>query len=163
MAILRGLSLQDGSAGGDKILVAGHRRYNIDIPLITETDLQTLLECCNIVPLTPVTKLLLSKLELFAMMNGAVLINLSRGDVIDENALADPEVLANLRGIALDVFEAEPLPMDSPLRQCAATLLTCHKISHTQENLGALLPTAIDNVQRATCNVPWLDAPCLRA
>lgn len=83
------------------------------------------------------------------MKEGAILVNLSRGAIIDEGALCDPEVVARLGGIALDVFENEPLPSDSPLRGHPRAILTNHEVAHTSENLSALFATAVTNVQAA--------------
>lgn len=117
---------------------------------INHCDLATLLQRSDIVlpllPLTSDTHYMLSKAQFMAMKKGAILINLSRGAVIDEAALSDPEVVAHLGGIALDVFEFEPLPMASPLRDHPKAILTGHEISHTQENLQALFRTAKANI-----------------
>lgn len=56
----------------------------------------------------------------------AVLINTSRGPVVDEPALIDALQSGRLAGAALDVFEIEPLPMDSPLRQMDNVMLAPH-------------------------------------
>lgn len=107
-----------------------------------------------LLPLTPETDKLLSRAKLLAMKPGAILINLSRGAIVEENALADPEVIAHLGTIALDVFVTEPLPADSPLRGLPDQLLTNHEISHTQENLGALFAMAVANIEAAIANSP---------
>ncbi len=67
-----------------------------------------------VLPDTPATRGLLSR-DLLARCRGAMLLNAGRGAVVDESAL--PEALENgwLRAAALDVFQTEPLPMDSPL------------------------------------------------
>lgn len=120
---------------------------------ISQCDLATLLQRSDIVlpllPLTEDTHHMLDKAQLMAMKKGSILINLSRGAVIDEAALSDPEVVAHLDSIALDVFEAEPLAMDSPLRDHPRAILTGHEISHTQENLQALFKMAKANILAA--------------
>jgi phosphoglycerate dehydrogenase-like enzyme len=122
-------------------------------PAFDQCDLDTLIAESDIVlpllPLTPETDKLLSRSRLLAMKPGAILINLSRGAIIDEEALADAEVAAHLGTIALDVFVTEPLPLDSALRDLPDRLLTNHEISHTQENLGALFATAVANIRAA--------------
>ena len=127
-------------------------------PTFEQCDLDTLVAQSDIVlpllPLTPETDKLLSRSKLLAMKPGAILINLSRGAIVDENALADPEVVAHLGTIALDVFVTEPLPADSPLRDLPDQLLTNHEISHTQENLGALFAMAVANIEAAIANSP---------
>lgn len=122
-------------------------------PSFCQCDLDTLIAQSDIVlpllPLTPETDTLLSRSKLLAMKPGAMLINLSRGAIVAEDALVDPEVVAHLGTIALDVFVTEPLPPGSPLRNLPDQILTNHEISHTQENLGALFATAVANIQAA--------------
>jgi D-3-phosphoglycerate dehydrogenase len=57
---------------------------------------------------------------------GAILINTSRGGVVDENALIDALKSGRLAGAALDVFEAEPLSATSPLREMNNVLIAPH-------------------------------------
>jgi glyoxylate/hydroxypyruvate/2-ketogluconate reductase len=102
-----------------------------------------------LVPLTDQTRHLLGRAELSIAKQNAVLVNVSRGAVIDERALADPSIAARFHTIALDVFETEPLGPDSPLRALPNAILTGHEISHTAENLGALFQRTISNVQDA--------------
>lgn len=68
------------------------------------------------VPLTPHTHHLIDGTALSRMKPEAFLINSSRGPVVDEGALAKALKEKQIAGAALDVFETEPLPMDSPLR-----------------------------------------------
>jgi len=56
----------------------------------------------------------------------AVLINTARGPIIDEHALVDALKIGEISGAALDVFETEPLPQDSPLRQMDNVMLGSH-------------------------------------
>ena len=56
----------------------------------------------------------------------AVLINTSRGPVVDEKALAEALAAGKIAGAAMDVFETEPLPMDSPLRSMPNVLIAPH-------------------------------------
>jgi phosphoglycerate dehydrogenase-like enzyme len=102
-----------------------------------------------LVALGPATHHLLDRDRLAGLREGAVLVNLSRGGVIDETALAEPAVASRLQAIALDVFEQEPLPMTSPLRDLPNTILTGHDIARTRENIEALFQKAIDNVLTA--------------
>ncbi len=77
-------------------------------------------------PETDRTRLLIGRSELAAMRPDAVLINLSRGGIVDEAALSEALGAGALRGAALDVFQAEPLPPDSPLREHGNVLFTPH-------------------------------------
>lgn len=80
--------------------------------------------------------------RLARMRPDAVLLNLSRGGIVDEAALADALRAGALRGAALDVFREEPLPSGSPLRELDDVLITPHTGSITPrfwERQGALM------------------------
>ena len=97
-------------------------------------DLVTLLEQADAVtlhvPLTPQTDTMVGPPELARMRAGALLINTSRGRVIDENAVIAALERGSLGGAALDVFTDEPLPSSSPLRSVGRErlILTPHSI-----------------------------------
>jgi len=69
---------------------------------------------------------LLNKERLEKMKAGAILINTSRGAIVDENALVDALAKGPLAGAGLDVFAEEPLAIDSPLRKLDNVILTPH-------------------------------------
>jgi D-3-phosphoglycerate dehydrogenase / 2-oxoglutarate reductase len=69
---------------------------------------------------------LIGQAELAAMRPPAYLINTSRGRVVDEPALVEALRAGRIAGAALDVFEIEPLPADSPLRDMDNCLLAPH-------------------------------------
>jgi D-3-phosphoglycerate dehydrogenase len=69
---------------------------------------------------------LLSREKLWTMKPGAILINTSRGAIVDEAALIDALKEKRLGGAGLDVFNVEPLPASSPLRELPNVLLTPH-------------------------------------
>jgi phosphoglycerate dehydrogenase-like enzyme len=98
------------------------------------------------VVLTPETHHLLDESRLRRMPRGAHLVNLSRGAVIDEQALARVLADGHLGSVALDVFETEPLPHDSPLRDLDGVVLTPHMAGHSAELRAALPVAALDNV-----------------
>jgi D-3-phosphoglycerate dehydrogenase len=101
------------------------------------TDLEELLKSSDVVsihvPLTSETEALLGAEELAAMKRGAYLVNVARGGVIDESALADALSEGRLSGAALDVYETEPLPADSPLRQAPNLVMTPHIGAATED------------------------------
>jgi phosphoglycerate dehydrogenase-like enzyme len=78
------------------------------------------------VPRTAETEGMIGARELARLPDGAVLVNVSRGDVVDEDALVDALRDGRLRGAGLDVFRREPLPPGSPLWTLPNTLLLPH-------------------------------------
>lgn len=92
--------------------VLAYSRTKKDIPGITYVDMDTLLSSCDIVslhtPLNSDTRGLIGKEELAKMKPSAILINTSRGPVVDSAALADALNNGRLAGAGIDVFEAEP-------------------------------------------------------
>lgn len=77
-------------------------------------------------PLTPETKNLIDSRAISVMKDGAMLVNVSRGGLIDEQALTEALKSGKLSAAGLDVFEAEPLPEDSPLRSAPNLILSSH-------------------------------------
>jgi (S)-sulfolactate dehydrogenase len=86
------------------------------------------------VPLTEATCGLVSAARLAGVKPGAVLVNTSRGGVVEEAALAEALRAGRLAGAALDVFEQEPLPAGSALAGCPNLLLTPHIAGLTAES-----------------------------
>jgi phosphoglycerate dehydrogenase-like enzyme len=80
-------------------------------------------------PLTAKTRRSIGRGEFQAMKRGALLVNLARGGVIDEPALIEALGAERLGGAALDVFEQEPLPRESPFWGMENVLVTPHCIS----------------------------------
>jgi phosphoglycerate dehydrogenase-like enzyme len=78
------------------------------------------------VPETSETKGLIGERELALMPRSSVLINVARGRILDEEALAAALSAGRLRGAGLDVFREEPLPPDSPLWELDNVLITPH-------------------------------------
>jgi D-3-phosphoglycerate dehydrogenase len=85
------------------------------------------------VPLTPQTRGMLGSEQLAQMKKGAILVNVARGGVVDEDALAEALKSGHLGGAALDVYEQEPLQVDSPLRAAPNSVLTPHLGASTNE------------------------------
>ena len=82
-------------------------------------------------PLTPETRGLVGRAELGAMKGDAVLVNVARGAVVDEDALVYALQQGGIRGAALDVFEEEPLPTESPLWALPNVVVTPHMAGST--------------------------------
>jgi phosphoglycerate dehydrogenase-like enzyme len=127
---------------------------------VTLVDLPTLLGTSDVVSLhvtlTDETKHLLGEAELRAMRPQAYLINTARGAAIDQEALYRVLESGHLAGAALDVFEQEPLPPESPLRQLDNVILTPHMVGHSQELMDAIPPAAAENVLRILRGEPPL-------
>ena len=85
------------------------------------------------VPLIPQTHYLINAETLAKMRPNALLINSSRGGIIDEAALLDALNAGQLQRAVLDVREVEPSPADDPLRTCEAVILTPHVAGLTLE------------------------------
>lgn len=102
---------------------------------ITMLPLRTLLAEADFVSLhcdlNPTSYHLIGRDELAVMRSSAYLINTSRGSVVDEQALIHALNEHQIAGAALDVFEVEPLPKDSPLRNLDSCLLAPHNANNS--------------------------------
>lgn len=101
------------------------------------------------VPLDDTTRRLIGAAELASMPPGALLVNASRGPVVDESALVAALESGHLGGAALDVFETEPLPPDSPLRFRDDVFLTPHIAGPTRESAARMYEVLAANIRRA--------------
>jgi len=86
------------------------------------------------VPLTPETKHLIGRRQLALMKQTAVLVNASRGEIVDEEALYDALTSGLLWGAGLDVFKKEPPTTDNPLVSLPTVVSTPHAGAGTIEN-----------------------------
>ena len=106
---------------------------------VERVDLQTLLKESNVVSLhvvlTEETRQMIGPDEFALMKRGSILINNSRGQVVNEKALVEALQSDHLAAAALDVFEDEPLPADSPLLKMGhKVLLSPHMASSNLDN-----------------------------
>ncbi|WP_459194297.1 D-2-hydroxyacid dehydrogenase [Halosimplex sp. J119] len=85
------------------------------------------------VPLTDATRGLIGAEELAAMREDAYLINVARGGVVDQSALVEALQNGDIAGGALDVFETEPLPEDSPLWDMDDVIVSPHCAAYTRD------------------------------
>lgn len=92
------------------------------------------------------TRGLLGRAELEAMKRTAILVNTSRGPVVDEAALLAALADRTIAGAALDVFDREPLPAHHPLRRAPNTILTPHLGYVTEKTYGVFFREAVDDV-----------------
>ncbi|GAB3382698.1 2-hydroxyacid dehydrogenase [Azotobacter armeniacus] len=104
---------------------------------------------CLTVPLTAATAGLIGARELARMRPEGILINISRGKVVDEPALVEALQAGRIRAAGLDVFEREPLPADSPLLRLDNLVATPHIGSATHETREAMARCAVDNLLAA--------------
>lgn len=105
-----------------------HVRVEYINDIISRVDLLTLH-----LPLTPESHHLISLEELQMMKKDAVLINVSRGGIIDESALCQVLTQGHLFGVGLDVFEIEPLRSDNPLLAFENVIFTPHAAAGTMQ------------------------------
>ncbi|MFE2046530.1 C-terminal binding protein [Streptomyces sp. NPDC059477] len=101
------------------------------------------------VPLTPDTLHIVDADFLARMRPGGILVNTSRGGLVDCEALADAIERQHLAGAALDVTEPEPLPADSRLRSLPGVLLSPHAAFYSTTSLENLQRLAADEITRA--------------
>ena len=102
-------------------------------------------------PLTEQTRGLIGTAELAALPSHALLINIARGQVVDERAMIEALTAGRLRGAVLDVAEQEPLPADSPLWDMPNVLISPHSASTVESENVHIVDLFVDNLRR------WLD------
>jgi len=111
-----------------------------------------MLKLCDFVvvclPLTPETVGAVGRNELQAMKKTAYLVALGRGGQVDEEALAEALWAGTIAGAALDVFEEEPLPPDSPLWEVPNLIITPHIAGNTARYDEHVLELFIANLKR---------------
>jgi len=121
--------------------------------------------------LTPQNRGLIGAAELGLMKPTAFLVNVARGPLVDESALADALRRRQIAGAALDVFEHEPLPLSSPLLELENVVLTPHWSASTRDVWDAtgraialgMLRAARGEVPENVVNREVLDRPGFRA
>lgn len=147
------------------------RARSLQIELVDE--LEDLLPSADFIslhtPLTAETHHILNAVRLGHTKRGVRVINCARGGLIDETALAHALQDGQVAGAALDVFETEPLPADSPLRSAPNVVLTPHlgaSTAEAQESVGIEIAQSIraallEGTIRNAVNMPNLDAKTL--
>ncbi|WP_212823057.1 D-2-hydroxyacid dehydrogenase [Catellatospora sp. TT07R-123] len=126
----------------------------------TTADLAELLPHTDVLvlctPLTPLTEGLLDAALIARLKPGAILVNIGRGQLVDEPALIEALRGGALAGAALDVFATEPLPADSPLWDLDNVLVSPHSASTVDTENAAITDLFRDNLRR------FLDGGSLR-
>ena len=147
------------------------RARTLQVELVDELD--DLLASADFIslhtPLTEETHYIVDATRLEKTKRGVRVINCARGGLIDEDALAEALHSGQVGGAALDVFEIEPLPSDSPLRTAPNLVLTPHlgaSTAEAQESVGIEIAQSIraallEGTIRNAVNMPNLDAKTL--
>jgi glyoxylate reductase len=137
-------------ASGFGMRVLGWTRSGRRVPGVESASLEALLEGADFVSvhvaLAPETRGLLGREEIGRMKPGAVLVNTSRGGIVDEPALARALREGALAAAALDVFEGEPLDPASPLLELDNVVLTPHIGSASLATRRRMAALAVENL-----------------
>ena len=120
--------------------------------LLTEADVVTLH-----VPATSKTKALIGARELAMMKSESILVNTSRGPVVDHDALVDALRSNSIRAAAIDVYDPEPPPADDPLLALDNVTFSPHMAGVTAESLLRILQAAMANCNRVARGEEPLD------
>ena len=150
------------AAAGIEVTGAGRPGRSYDVPGVTsyvaDTEIDAALPGTDALilacPLTERTRHLIGSRQLGLLRPGAVVVNISRGPVIDEDALAGALGRGRLRGAFLDVFETEPLPASSPLWAMPNVLISPHSASTVEAENRLLTDLFIDNLRRWLAGAP---------
>ena len=134
-----------------------------DLPGVTVSDtdaLEEVLPTTDVLvlatPLTPQTERLLDRRRLALLPRGAVVVNIARGPVVEQDALVELLLDGHLGGAALDVTDPEPLPTDSPLWDLPNVLISPHSASTLANENEVIVDLFVDNLHR------WRDGQPLR-
>ena len=123
------------------------RARELDVQLGTLDDVLRAADVLSVhVPLTDSTANLIGAKQLAMMKQGSLLLNVARGGVVNEGALLDALRSRHLAGAAIDVYEQEPLPADSPLRGLANVVMTPHlgaSTAEAQQNVAIEIAEAV--------------------
>jgi glyoxylate reductase len=137
-------------ASGFDMRVLGWSRSGRPVPGVEVVTLERLLEASRFVSIhvarTPDTLGLLDSRALARLPEGAVLVNTSRGGIVDEDALAGALRGGRLFAAGLDVYDREPLPATSPLRELPNVVLTPHIGSASVATRVRMADLAVENL-----------------
>jgi D-3-phosphoglycerate dehydrogenase len=100
------------------------------------------------VPLTPHTRGMIDAAAIAALKPGAILVNVARGPLVDEHALADALARGHLDSAAVDVTPQEPPAADSPLWTAPRLIITPHVGGQSARRIDAMTDFFCDNLRR---------------
>jgi phosphoglycerate dehydrogenase-like enzyme len=152
-------------AVGMGMRVLGSRRTPRPMPgvaqVVGEGEWRNLLPAADYVvlatPLTPATRGMVDAAAFAAMRPNAYLINIARGAVIDEPALMTAITNGQIAGAALDTFEQEPLPPESPLWTLPNVLITPHATASSPRMRERQIALFTDNLRRFRAGEPLVN------
>ena len=139
----------DPAVGAADIEAMGAHAVSSLADLLAGSDVVTL-HC----PSTAQTRRMINAYALAVLRPGAILVNLSRGDLVDTDALVASLQSGRLAGAALDVCDIEPIPAGHPLLSMANVILSPHIASASPRAVQALRESAARNVARAIRGEP---------
>jgi phosphoglycerate dehydrogenase-like enzyme len=99
-------------------------------------------------PLTDETRGMFDRRRIGLMKPGAIVVNIGRGPVVDEEALIEALRSGHIRGAALDVYATEPLPTDSPLWELDNVILSPHTAAQSVHENERIVELFADNLRR---------------
>ena len=105
-------------------------------------------------PASPDTRHLLDRAALAAMKPGAMLVNVARGSLVQEDAVLEALASGQLAAAALDVFEQEPLPPESPLWDAPNVYISAHSSVSIDRYVDDVLDVFDDNLRRYAAGEP---------
>lgn len=108
----------------------------------------------NVLPITPATRRVFDASSFAAMKASAVFVNIGRGSTVDEPALIGALGDGVIAGAALDVFEVEPLPAESPLWRMPNVLVSPHRAGDHEGWESAVVALFLDNLRRFASGEP---------
>lgn len=121
-------------------------------------DLDTLLSRSDVIsvhcPLSPETEKMIDSAAIAKMKDGAILLNTSRGGLLDENAVAEALRDGKLRAAAVDVATQEPIRDDNPLLNAPNCIITPHMAWSPLESRQRLLDCVADNIRAFLIGTP---------
>jgi len=144
--------------------VLGAKRHSIQNEWLDHCyaidELDRLLEQADFVvlslPLTDDSKQMIGRRELQAMKKSAILINIARGGVVDQQALIEALQSGEIAGAGLDVTDPEPLPPDNPLWDMPNVIITPHISAQSPQYMDRAIEVIGENLRRFIADEPLL-------